>query len=106
MDSHEIDETVCVRGTASLLGFNEGVETPFERGIVTGSGIGDPTTILSAGCALQAYLISKVEDEELKKAFAGEGRIGEVQALTKTIGVLFPNNNENEVMEIYLIKFM
>lgn len=103
VDSHDIDEIVYVGGSACLPGldehillaggFREDIETPFSRGTVVGGGIGDPTTILARGCALQAHLISSITDEELGGAFGKNSKAGEVPAVTRTLGVLLPSSD-------------
>lgn len=106
IDSHDVDEIVYIGGTSCLpglderlqliVGFREDVETPFARGTVVGGGVGDPTTILARGCAMQAILLNSLggshEDNELKAAFESGSKAAEVKALTKTIGILFPDD--------------
>jgi len=83
LDLYDVDEIVYVGGSASLSGLNETlaqgfaetVVTPFASGTVVGGGVGDPTTILARGCALQAKLVVSLpeeteEEQEVKKAFA------------------------------------
>ena len=106
VDAHDVDEIVYVGGTTCLPGldeclclsggFREDIETPFSRGTVVGGGIGDPTTILARGCALQAALISSINDNEaeLREAFTRETKMNQVKATTRTLGVLFPNNSK------------
>ena len=108
VDAHNIDEIVYVGGTTCLPGlddciclsggFREEIETPFSRGTVVGGGIGDPTTILARGCAFQAALISSIKDSEaeLREAFCRETKMNEVKATTRTLGVLFPNNSQED----------
>lgn len=104
IDSHDIDEIVYLGGSTSLpgldehivtsCGFREDVETPFARGTVVGGGIGDPTTILARGCAVQAHLISTIVDEELQSAFTSQNsKSGDVGVTSRTLGVLLPNSN-------------
>lgn len=108
VDPHDVDEVVYVGGTGALpgldervslaVGLREDVETPFARGTVTGGGVGDPTTILARGCAVQASLIESLaiseapEDKELLDAFAPGHKAREVRATTRTIGALFPDS--------------
>ncbi|RDB31123.1 Heat shock protein 70 C57A7.12 [Hypsizygus marmoreus] len=112
VDPHDVDEIVYVGGSASLpgldehlvlaAGFREDVETPFARGTVVGGGVGDPTTVLARGCAVQGALVWGIredeEDGELRKAYekGGEQR-NEVRATTKTVGVLFPGAGDEEL---------
>jgi len=98
LDLYDVDEIVYVGGSACLpgldetlaQGFPESVYTPFTAGTVVGGGIGDPTTILARGCALQAQILASIENAEEKAAFApGSSRV-QVKATTRTVGVLFP----------------
>lgn len=106
LDLYDIDEIVYVGGSACLpgldetlaQGFPESIVTPFTAGTVVGGGVGDPTTILARGCALQAQLLASLgdEDAEVKKAFEkGSDRVN-VKATAKTIGVLFPEENATD----------
>ncbi|EKM77500.1 hypothetical protein AGABI1DRAFT_43082 [Agaricus bisporus var. burnettii JB137-S8] len=109
IDSHDIDEIIYLGGSTSLpgldeyiclsCGFREEVETPFTRGTVVGGGIGDPTTILARGCAVQAHLISSIiEEEDLKSAFTSKtSKAGDVNVTVRTLGVLLPNSNQDEL---------
>ncbi|KAF6752102.1 dnaK-type molecular chaperone bipA [Ephemerocybe angulata] len=101
VDSKEVGEIVYVGGTGSLPGLDERVQgevvTPFSRGIVQGGGIGDPTTILARGSAIQAAMLAGLpsgtaEDKELHDVILGEKgeQVNKVKATTRTIGVLFP----------------
>ncbi|EAU87115.1 dnaK-type molecular chaperone bipA [Coprinopsis cinerea okayama7 len=106
VDAHEVDEIVYVGGTASLPGldehiilsggFNEDVQTPFARGTVTGGGVGDPTTVLARGCAIQAALINDLpqneESAEVVEAFHKPTKANQVKATSRTLGLLFPSN--------------
>jgi len=105
-DPHDIDEIAYIGGTGCLpglderlqleVGFREDVETPFSRGTVVGGGVGDPTTVISRGCAIQAALVNSIggtpEEDELKASFDRGSKASEVKATTKTIGILFPND--------------
>ena len=100
-----VDEIVYVGGTASLpgldehlvmaCGFKEEVEDAFKRGDVVGGGVGDPTTILSRGCAYQALLVSElVGEKDLLRAFeeeAGEAGKRGVSVTSRTVGMIFPS---------------
>ncbi|KXN86254.1 hypothetical protein AN958_10307 [Leucoagaricus sp. SymC.cos] len=107
IDAHDVDEIVYIGGSTSLPGldehiivsggFREDVETPFTRGTVVGGGIGDPTIILARGCALQAHLISEITDDELRSAFNTKQSEIQVQAMTKTLGVLLPSAGNDEL---------
>lgn len=113
LDPIEVDEIVYVGGTGCLPGldehivanggFDQGrVSTPFSQGTVVGGGVGDPTTILSRGCAVQAALIEGLTDDEdhdtLKRAFTQRGRREreemregrEVRVVGKTVALYFP----------------
>lgn len=113
----ELDEVVYVGGSASLPGLDERLMSPngegsavggydpdrtvspFTKGTIVGGGVGDPTTMISRGCAMQAKLIMQVlgkegESSDVAKAFtdaAGEGaKWREVKATSQTLGLLFP----------------
>ncbi|TCD61519.1 regulator protein, partial [Steccherinum ochraceum] len=105
LDLHEVDEIVYIGGSASLpgldetlsQGFTENVVTPFVSGTVVGGGIGDPTTILARGCALQALLLASLpetseEEREVKNAFASGSKWSQVSSTSKTIGLIFPED--------------
>ena len=104
IDSHHVHEIVYVGGTASLPGldehiiesngFAEDIITPFTTGTLVGGGVGDPTTILARGCAVQAALIASLDDEELKKAFLSSE---EVSTASRTVGLLFPDDSGSEL---------
>jgi heat shock 70kDa protein 1/2/6/8 len=106
MDLYDVDEIVYVGGSACLpgldetlaQGFPETIYTPFTAGTIVGGGVGDPTTILARGCALQAQLLASLGDEdvEVKKAFERGCERLDVKATSKTIGVLFPEGNTSE----------
>ncbi|CCL99935.1 uncharacterized protein FIBRA_01960 [Fibroporia radiculosa] len=106
LDVYDVDEVVYVGGAASLpgldealaQGFQETVVTPFTAGTVVGGGAGDPTTIVSRGCALQAKLVAGLaegteEEREVRTAFASGSKWAQALATTKTIGMLFPEEN-------------
>jgi heat shock 70kDa protein 1/2/6/8 len=103
LDPIQVDEIVYVGGSASLpgldetlvAGFGEAVVTPFTAGTVVGGGVGDPTTILARGCALQAHLLAGLgeENEEIRWAFDKNSKWTEVKATTKTVGLLFPEES-------------
>ncbi|TFK62385.1 actin-like ATPase domain-containing protein [Pluteus cervinus] len=109
VDAHHVDEVVYVGGTTCLpgldeqilvaCGFKEDVSTPFAAGTVVGGGIGDPTTILARGCAIQAALLSTLgDDNQLREAFEhGPAALNNVAATSKTIGLLFPDPTEEEL---------
>lgn len=103
LDLYNVDEIVYVGGSACLpgldetlaQGFTESTVTPFTAGTVVGGGVGDPTTILARGCALQAQLLASLgeDDVEVREAFNGDSERVNVKATSKTIGVLFPEEN-------------
>ncbi|KAI0791913.1 actin-like ATPase domain-containing protein [Abortiporus biennis] len=108
LDLYDVDEIVYVGGSASLpgldetlaQGFSENVVTPFTAGTVVGGGIGDPTTILARGAALQAKIIVSLpentdEEKEVKLAFTGhEGSEWiKTKATSKSLGLIFPEEN-------------
>ncbi|KAJ6485902.1 Hsp70 protein-domain-containing protein [Mycena sanguinolenta] len=99
LDPYDIDEITYVGGTTCLpgldshllssVGFTEEIQTAFSNS-TTGSGaIGDPTGVLSIGCALQAGLLLRVQEEssDLVQAFE---QSEEVKTIARTIGILFP----------------
>ncbi|KAJ8483086.1 hypothetical protein ONZ45_g14724 [Pleurotus djamor] len=108
LDAYHVDEIVYVGGTSCLPGldehltvaggFDEGIVTPFSSGIVVGGGVGDPTTILARGCAVQASVISSLPDDEgsnaIKAAYAADSPLNAVSATSKTLGLLFPGESE------------
>lgn len=108
VDAFAVDEIVYVGGTACLPGldehlclsggFNETVSTPFSVGTVVGGGIGDPTTILARGCAVQAALIASIpdEEEELRKAFERGSEATSVKATPYTIALRFPDETNED----------
>ncbi|KAI0917757.1 hypothetical protein AcW1_000030 [Taiwanofungus camphoratus] len=106
LDLYDIDEVVYVGGSASLPGLDEtlaeglqeSVVTPFTAGTVVGGGVGDPTAILSRGCALQAKLVANLpetteEEREVNSAFASGSKWTQGKATSKTIGMLFPEES-------------
>ncbi|KDQ51375.1 hypothetical protein JAAARDRAFT_41229 [Jaapia argillacea MUCL 33604] len=107
LDLYDVDEIVYVGGSASFPGlddylgqaFHEGIVTPFTTGTVIGGGVGDPTTILARGCALQAKLLASIgtgeEESKVRQAFEVESEWTKVKATTKTIGILFPEENSD-----------
>ncbi|OBZ78710.1 Heat shock protein 70 C57A7.12 [Grifola frondosa] len=109
LDLYDVDEIVYVGGSASLpgldealaQGFAESVVTPFTSGTVVGGGVGDPTTILARGCALQAKILATLaegteEEREVKASFTHGHQYTRAKATSKTIGILFPEENAGE----------
>ncbi|KAI0638747.1 actin-like ATPase domain-containing protein [Trametes polyzona] len=105
-DLYDVDEIVYVGGSASLpgldetlsQGFPESIVTPFTQGTVVGGGVGDPTTILSHGAALQAKILVQLtenteEEREVKASFTHGHQYTQAKATSKTIGLLFPEEN-------------
>ena len=103
LDLYDVDEIVYVGGSASLpgldetlsQGFPESIVTPFTQGTVVGGGVGDPTTILARGCALQAKILAQLgegteEEREVKASFTHGHQYTQAKATSKTIGLLFP----------------
>jgi len=109
LDWVQVDEVVYAGGSACLPGLDatlavrlrETATTPFFTGTVAGGGVGDPTTILARGAALQARLLAEigggtsVEDEGVRKAFERGSELVDVKATARTIGVLFPEGVES-----------
>ena len=104
IDLYDIDEIVYIGGSASLpgldealsQGFTESVITPFKAGTVVGGGVGDPTTILARGCALQAHLLvslAQASSEDLLGTFNKESEVTSVAATSRTIGLLVPHQD-------------
>ena len=102
LDWIQVDEVVYAGGSACLPGLDlelaahlrEDALTPFITGTVAGGGIGDPTTVLARGAALQARLLAEIEigaDERIRKAFERGSELVGVKATARTIGVLFPS---------------
>ena len=100
IDLFDVDEIVYIGGSACLPGldetltegFTESVITPFKAGTVVGGGVGDPTTILARGCALQAHLLFSLthESAHLGSAFIRGSGLESVAATSRTIGLLVP----------------
>ncbi|KAF8632368.1 hypothetical protein AX15_001903 [Amanita polypyramis BW_CC] len=116
-DATTIDEIVYVGGTASLpgldehlivaCGFREDVEEAFKRGDVVGGGVGDPTTVLSRGCAYQALLVNGLAQSEGEKDLLAafeespsqeekKNKLREVSATSRTIALVFPSGVTGE----------
>ena len=104
VDATTVDEIVYVGGTASLpgldehlmvaCGFKEEVEDAFKRGDVVGGGVGDPTTVLSRGCAYQALLMNELVQEgenDLLKAFEEVHQGNGVTVTSRTVALVFPS---------------
>ncbi|KAG5643676.1 hypothetical protein DXG03_000509 [Asterophora parasitica] len=117
LDAHAVHEIVYVGGSASLPGldealvlgavFAEDVATPFARGVVVGGGVGDPTTVLARGAAVQGALVASVPaDDEAYAAIRGAyshahdgeqvSSANEVIATSKTLGILLPGPEAEE----------
>ncbi|TFY70437.1 hypothetical protein EVG20_g2562 [Dentipellis fragilis] len=102
LDFLHVDEVVYVGGSASLpgldetlaQGYPESTVTAFATGTIVGGGMGDPTTLLARGAALQAKLLASIghsdEDEEVRKAFEHDSKWVNVKAVSRTVGILFP----------------
>ncbi|KAF9023580.1 actin-like ATPase domain-containing protein [Hymenopellis radicata] len=112
MDSYEIDEIVYVGGTSCLpgldehlvAGFSETVSTPFSMGTVGGGGIGDPTTLLARGCAIQAAMIAQIpHDEDFLKAFERGGDV-DAPVLARSLGLYFPQDDAEPLYVPVLLK--
>jgi len=114
-DPHHVDEIVYVGGSTCLPGldeqlcvhggFREDVDTPFARGTVVGGGVGDPTTVLARGCAVQAALIAALPKDkahqELRRAYSREGsKNNDVKATSRTVGILIPGVVEGADKEL------
>ncbi|TBU41533.1 actin-like ATPase domain-containing protein [Dichomitus squalens] len=111
LDLYDVDEIVYVGGSASLpgldetlsQGFPETIVTPFTQGTVVGGGIGDPTTILSRGCALQARILAQLaegteEEREVKASFTHGHQYTQAKVTSKTVGFLFPEENAESAL--------
>ncbi|KAI0344367.1 actin-like ATPase domain-containing protein [Trametopsis cervina] len=111
LDLYDVDEIVYVGGSASLpgldehlslSGFREDLVTPFSTGTVVGGGVGDPTTLLSRGCAVQAKLLAQLaegteEEKEVKAAFGANSEKWTATKVTgKTLGLIFPEAGKEE----------
>ena len=100
LDWIHVDEVVYAGGSACLPGLDaalavhlrEDALTPFVAGTVAGGGIGDPTTVLARGAALQARLHSEINgaDPRVRSAFGRQSELVGVKATVRCIGVLFP----------------
>ncbi|KAI0055330.1 actin-like ATPase domain-containing protein [Artomyces pyxidatus] len=102
LDFLHVDEVVYVGGSACLpgldetlaQGYPESTVTAFASGTIVGGGVGDPTTLLARGAALQAKLLAEIghsgEDEEVRRAFEQGSKWAAVKATSRTIGILFP----------------
>jgi heat shock 70kDa protein 1/2/6/8 len=100
LDWIHVDEVVYAGGSACLPGLDaalavhlrEDAITPFVTSTVAGGGIGDPTTLLARGAAVQARLLADIngEDERVRQAFKRGSEMAAVKATARTIGVLFP----------------
>lgn len=103
MDLYEIDEIVYIGGSACLPGLDEtlsrgfsgSIITPFKGGTVVGGGVGDPTTILARGCALQAQLLFSLtyESAEVRNAFITGSEVANIVATSRTISLLVPQGD-------------
>ena len=112
IDAFDVDEIVYVGGTTCLpgldehlvltAGFRENVDTPFTLGTVVGGGVGDPTTVLARGCAVQAALIASIPDgeAELREAFGRETKLNEVGATSRTVGLLLPGLSQESESDL------
>jgi heat shock protein 1/8 len=110
LDLYDVDEIVYVGGSASLpgldetlvgSGFAENLWTPFRAGTVVGGGNGDPTTVLARGCAMQGMLLASLGSEQkghgdVRGAFRDGSEMRAVRTLSKTLGMLFPEDSASE----------
>ena len=106
LDLYDIDEIVYAGGTGCLpgldgtvldVGFNETVVTPFSAGTAVGGGASDPTTILAKGAVIQAKLLAEIPgDQGLLPAFGAETEFTKVKSTSKTLGLIFPEENAEE----------
>ncbi|KAF9260312.1 actin-like ATPase domain-containing protein [Marasmius fiardii PR-910] len=107
VDPFLVDEIIYTGSTASLpgldshlisaCGLREDVVTPFAANTVVGGGIGDPSTLLARGCAVQAGVISSTEglhDEASKTVISEEGV--EAKVTSKALGLLFPSEDDED----------
>ncbi|KNZ78998.1 Heat shock protein 70 like protein [Termitomyces sp. J132] len=116
VDPHHVDEIVYVGGSTCLpglddtlqttVGFRDDIETPFSRGIVVGGGVGDPTTVLARGCAVQGALLAAIPNDEqhneLRAAYERGSKSNQVQATSRTVGVLLPNGEDTELGGVWI----
>ncbi|KAG7085741.1 hypothetical protein E1B28_003284 [Marasmius oreades] len=106
-DPFLVDEIIYTGSTASLpgldshilfaCGLREDVVSPFAANTVVGGGIGDPSTLLARGCAVQAGVISStqgLEDEPSKRVINEEGV--ETKVTSKALGLLFPSEDDED----------
>ncbi|KAJ7224474.1 Hsp70 protein-domain-containing protein [Mycena pura] len=104
VDPHAIDEIAYVGGTACLpgldshlltsVGFSENLQTAFSNSTTGNGAIGDPTGVLSIGCAMQAALLLEIQGSpELIQAFE---QAEDVKMTARTIGMLFPTAGAEE----------
>ncbi|KAL4063738.1 Hsp70 protein-domain-containing protein [Scleroderma citrinum] len=108
IDLLDVDEIVYVGGSTCLPGldetlsegFAESVITPFRAGTVVGGGVGDPTTILARGCALQAHLLFSLTHEtaNVGRAFVRGSELASIAATSRTIGLLVPQEGAEGYM--------
>ena len=106
LDLYDIDEIVYAGGTGCLpgldetvlgVGFSETAITPFSTGTAVGGGASDPTTILAKGAVLQARLLAEIAgDQDLLPAFETAAEHLKVQATSKTLGLIFPEEGAEE----------
>jgi heat shock protein 1/8 len=106
LDWIHVDEVVYAGGSACLPGLDsalavhlrEDAITPFVTGTVAGGGIGDPTTVLARGAALQARLLAEISgadtDARVREAFVRGSELVGVKATARCIGVLFPETGK------------
>lgn len=118
VDAHHVDEIVYVGGSTSLpgldealqtgVGFREDIETPFSRGTVVGGGVGDPTTVLARGCAVQGALLAAIPHDEAHRELRGayergaKSKNNQVQATGRTVGVLLPGGDDAELGGVWV----
>ncbi|KAK1218414.1 Hsp70 protein that interacts with Zuo1p [Marasmius sp. AFHP31] len=110
VDTFLIDEIVYTGSTASLpgldehlipaCGLKEDVVSPFAANTVVGGGIGDPSTLLARGAAVQAGVILETQEGqqgEAEKRVLKEGENGvEAKVTSKGVGLLFPSEDDEE----------